>query len=68
MLGMEIIVSPACVEVVENWPKKRRSRRLEKKLIKKLGPQSVLRPSVFLLQGKMIVHPEIYEKIKERLG
>lgn len=68
MLGMRIHVSKTCVEVRENWPAKKRSRRLEKKLTKRLGPRVEHVPAAYVFKGVLVVHPEIYQQMKDRMS
>lgn len=61
---MKVTVSLNATEPYENWPSKKRSRRLIKKMTKKRGPQIMYRPAAFQTPFGLIVHPEIYAKLR----
>jgi len=63
--GMNVMVSLNATERVLRWPDKKRSRRLIKKLTKRLGPQICIRPAAFQTPMGLVVHPEIYAKLKK---
>lgn len=62
--GITFTVSEYAVKRVENWPVKRRSMRLHKKLIKKLGPQFSDEPCIISGPFGKIIHPRIYDKLR----
>lgn len=64
--GVNITVSIHAVERKENWPNKRRSKRLIKKLTKLRGPQITYAPCAFKTPLGLVVHPTIYAQLKER--
>lgn len=64
--AIRIQVSAHALSRRENWPSKPRSKRLTKKLTKKLGPQITYEPAAIETPFGMIVHPEVYRKLKER--
>lgn len=66
LLGMKIIVSQHATELVTNWPEKRRSKRLVKKMTKKRGPQFSVKPTAYQVGGTMIVHPSILAALRAK--
>ena len=57
---IEIISNRFCIETVRRFPEsKHRSRRLHKKLTKRLGEQTFTRPAAYMMQGKLVAHPDI---------
>ena len=65
-LGFKLIVSPAAVSLVWNWPIGQRSKRLVKKMTKLRGPQVTSTPTSMRLGMSLIVHPEIYAELKRK--
>ena len=63
--GMPITVSLNATQRVQNWPDKKRSKRLIKKLTKRLGPQFFDKPAAFKTPMGLVVHPEIYKQLKK---
>lgn len=63
-LGMNITTSPHATERVLRWPDKKRSKRLVKKMTARLGPQIHYRPAAIVTPWGMVVHPEIFAKLK----
>ena len=61
-----IIESPSAVKVVGlRFPKSRhRSARIHKKLVKRLGPQEITKPTTFKTPDAFIVHPEIMDGLR----
>ena len=64
--GMKVTVSLNATERVLRWPEKRRSKRLIKKMTKRLGPQVWMKPAAFQTPMGLVVHPEIYAELKRR--
>jgi len=64
MFGVNISVSQHSTKEQINWPIKKRSRRLHKKMTKRLGPQITRVPCAFMTTTGMIVHPDIYAQLK----
>jgi hypothetical protein len=62
--GINVTVSLNATKRVENWPNKKRSRRLVKKMTKKRGPQITYEPAAFETPFGFVVHPDIYAKMK----
>lgn len=63
--GVHITVSRHAVQRTENWPVKRRSRRLHKKLTKLRGPQFTDEPCIIRMpSGDIIMHPSFYHKLR----
>jgi hypothetical protein len=62
--GMKITVSTNATARTLRWPEKKRSRRLIKKMTKRLGPQVYMKPAMFETQYGLIVHPEIYAELQ----
>lgn len=60
MLGVKITVSEHATQEAINWPVKKRSRRLHKKLTKKRGPQITRKPCALQTPWGLVVHPTIY--------
>lgn len=67
LLGVKVVVSRNATKLVYHWPDKKRSRRLVKKMTKRLGPQVSVEPAAYTMaDGRMVVHPEIYAELKRR--
>ena len=64
--GVSITVSANATERVLRWPEKKRSRRLHKKLTKRLGPQVWNKPVAFRTPMGIVMHPDLYEELKRR--
>ena len=64
--GVNITVSVNATERVLRWPEKKRSRRLHKKLTKRLGPQVWNKPAAFQMPMGIVMHPDLYAEIKQR--
>ena len=62
--GVKIVTSQFAMQRVENWPVKKRSRRLHKKLTKKHGPQFTEKPCAFMTPHGYVVHPDIYTQLR----
>jgi hypothetical protein len=70
--GMKVLVSTTATEVKWIWPAQHRpgllrSRRLMKKLTKRLGPASKRVPCAYKMGNTLVVHPEIYAQMKAEL-
>ena len=66
MNGVNFVVSDRAVKEVVHWPRAKRSRRLHKKMLKLRGPQFTTEPAAFAMaDGRMVIHPEIYRKLKD---
>lgn len=65
MIGTKIIVSQHATKEQVNWPIKKRSRRLHKKMTKRLGQQITIVPCAFQTPMGMVVHPLIFEKLRK---
>lgn len=62
--GVNVTISPHAVQRRENWPIKRRSKRLYKKLTKKRGPQFTEVPCAFQTPMGLVVHPEVWAQMR----
>lgn len=65
--AMKITVSANAIERVVRWPEKNRSKRLHKKMTKRLGEQYIYKPAALKTPFGMVMHPTIYESLKQRL-
>ena len=66
-MGLKIVVSQHATKLTYHWPDKKRSRRLIKKMTKRLGPQVTMEPCAYqMADGRMVVHPSIYAKMRAR--
>lgn len=62
--GVQLVVSGNAIRRVTHWPEKPRSRRMHKKLTKRLGPQFSYEPGAWMMaDGRMIVHPKLYDEM-----
>ena len=71
--GMKVIVNNGATETKWLWPARYpqgplRSARLWKKLTKRLGPASKRAPCAYQMGNTLIVHPEIYAQMKDKLA
>jgi len=67
-MGVAIISDPLIFQTCYNFPlSKNRSNRLHKKLINKHGEQDYKIPGAIQMHGKIYAHPEVIEKINERV-
>ena len=66
--GVTVTVSLHATERVLRWPDKKRSRRLIKKMTKKRGPQVWMKPAAFNTPMGLVVHPEIYGRLRNMTG
>lgn len=64
--GLKVIVSAAALTIIRNWPDKRRSKRLIKKMTKKYGPEVTSSPTSYQMGNTLIVHPVLYAELKRR--
>jgi hypothetical protein len=65
--GVPFVVSGRAVKQTIHWPVKQRSKRLHKKLTKRLGPQVAYEPAAYrMADGRMVVHPTIYAQLKQQ--
>jgi hypothetical protein len=64
--GLQIIISANAQKVTWNWPDKKRSKRLIKKLTRLRGPQITTEPQAYRMGGKLIIHPDLYQALKQR--
>jgi hypothetical protein len=66
-MGIKIVVSHNATKLVYNWPEKKRSRRLIKKMTKRLGPQVTIEPAAYTMaDGRMCVHPAVYDSLRRQ--
>lgn len=72
-MGMDIVVSPFCFEVVMTndrlFPASRhRSKRIHKKLVKRYGGEFkvVNKPAIWQMRDKIVVHPTLFEELKKK--
>lgn len=64
--GMTIVESPYAIKRELRFPHSlNRSRRIHKKLTKRLGEQEWYKPTAYMLGDKLIVHPEVFNQIRE---
>jgi hypothetical protein len=61
--GLPVIVSEAATEVKIHWPFKNRSKRLHKKLTKRLGPQVTQQPTSYRMGNRLVIHPYLYAEL-----
>lgn len=62
--GLKIIVSQNAMQLLYNWPDKPRSKRMIKKMTKRLGPQIYFKPTSYLMGDSLIVHPDILAELR----
>lgn len=62
--GLQITVSEHAVAKTLNWSEKKRSRRLHKKMTKRLGPQWTYTPTSYRMGNVIVCHPTIYSRLK----
>jgi hypothetical protein len=70
--GMKVQVTANATEIKWVWPAQHRpgllrSKRLMKKLTKRHGPASKRVPCAYQMGNTLIVHPEIYARMKAEL-
>ena len=66
LIGVQMAVSPHATQVVYNWPDKKRSRRLIKKLTKLRGPQITTKPCAYrMADGRMVIHPSLFAALQK---
>lgn len=67
--GVQIIVSPHALEnsTVRNFPAKRRSKRLHKKLCKRFGGEFRQVPCIWKTPHGIVMHPVMYAEFKRRV-
>lgn len=63
-MGVPISVSIHATKMVENWPFKKRSKRLHKKLTKLRGPQFSREPCAMITPDGWVVHPAIMNSFR----
>ena len=64
---MKIIQSIHAYKTEYNFPDKKRSKRLYKKLIKKFGTQTYKKPCFYIMKDTIICHPLAYYELKRKL-
>lgn len=68
-MGTKIVVSQHATKLTYHWPDKKRSKRLIKKMTKRLGPQTTMEPCAYqMADGRMAVHPSIYAQMTAKLS
>lgn len=69
LAGMRITVSEHAVKHERLFPESRhRSARIRKKLMKRFGGETRMKPAAFSLPGGILMHPELYAEVRGRLG
>ena len=65
--GVKFVISQHALQTITNWPVKKRSKRLHKKLSKKRGPQFTTKPAAYVMaDGRMVIHPALFDQLKAR--
>lgn len=63
--GMKFYVSENAVERHRKQAKRHKKKRINKKWLKRYGLIYWTTPCCFVFNNELIIHPEIYKKLKE---
>lgn len=63
--GLPVHVTEGALERVARFPDKKNTKRRRRRVIGKYGSWSVLKPVAYRIGGALVVHPEIYARLKK---
>jgi hypothetical protein len=69
--GLQVIVSEHALEETEVrlFPaSKNRSKRIHKKLVKRHGGEFEKRPCIYRMDGKLVMHPVMWERMQREIA
>jgi hypothetical protein len=62
--GLRVHISSNATNTVPRFPDKKNTKRRRRRVIGKYGSWLVVRPGAYVLMGRLVVHPAVYEEMK----